>query len=91
VAAERQGEGTMSDENKRNIFYFEGPSMRALYEHMQKWQEENNKRFLSVSIQKDGDAFCCIALTNPTEVVITDKEGKEYVDVRHGCLQAKTY
>jgi len=65
----------MSYKNKRNILYFKGKSMRNLYERMQSWQNKHNKRFLSVSIQKDGDAFCCIALTNPSEVVITNLDG----------------
>ena len=65
----------MSYNNKRNILYFKGKSMRNLYERMQSWQNKHNKRFLSVSIQKDGDAFCCIALTNPSEVVITNLDG----------------
>jgi len=34
------------------------------------WQNDNQKRLLSLSIQKDGTVFCCIALTNPTEVFI---------------------
>ncbi len=29
-------------------------------------------RLLSLSVEKDGDNFCCIALTNPTEVIIMD-------------------
>ena len=60
----------MSDPNKRNILYFESDSMRSLYETMDKWQVENNKRLLSLNIQADQDNYCCIALTNPTEVVI---------------------
>lgn len=61
----------MSD-NKRNLLYFESSSVRELYNTMESWQAENEKRLLSVNIQRDGDQFCCIALTNPTEVVITD-------------------
>jgi hypothetical protein len=60
----------MSEENKRNLQYFESTSMRELYESMEGWQDENKKRLLSVSIQKDEDKYCCIALTNPSEVVI---------------------
>lgn len=30
------------------------------------------KRLLSTSIEKDGDKFCCIALSNPTEVSIVN-------------------
>jgi len=49
--------------------------MAGLYNSMQTWQEENNKRFLSISTQRDGDKICCMALTNPSEVVITGLSG----------------
>jgi len=68
----------MSKKNKRNILYFKGKSMRKLYKRMQSWQNKHKKRFLSASIQKDGEVFCCIALTNPTEVVITSEDGKRH-------------
>jgi len=71
----------MTDEIKHNLQYFECDSMQGLYTCMDNWQKKNQKRLLSTSIQKDNDKFCCIALTNPTEVVITDKSGREYVDV----------
>ena len=71
----------MSDMNKRNLVYFENPSMRGLYTSMEEWQEANNRRLLSVSIQPDGGNYCCIALTNPTEVVITSADGKQHVGV----------
>tara|TARA_B100000029_G_scaffold11981_1_gene12698 strand:+ start:324 stop:581 length:258 start_codon:yes stop_codon:yes gene_type:complete len=60
----------MAENNKHNILYFEGQSMRDLHSNMDEWQKENEKRFLSMSINKDGDNYCCIALTNPSEVVI---------------------
>jgi len=62
----------MKDENKRNLQYFEALSMRELFDGIQIWQNENDKRLLSLSIEKDGGKFCCIALTNPTEVIIMD-------------------
>jgi len=65
----------MDEENKHNILFFESPTMQGLYETMESWQNSNQKRFLSMSIQKDGINFCCIALTNPSEVVITDING----------------
>jgi hypothetical protein len=65
----------MPDDNKRNLQYFESSSMRDLYDQIQKWQNDAHKRLLSVSIQKDGENFCCIALTNPTEVLITNSAG----------------
>lgn len=60
----------MLEGNNKNLLYFEASSMAALYESMDDWQEQNHKRLLSVSIQPDGEKFCCIALTNPSEVVI---------------------
>ena len=60
----------MPDENKRNLCYFEADSMRELFDDMQTWQVENQKRLLSLSIDNDAGKFCCICLTNPSEVVI---------------------
>jgi hypothetical protein len=60
----------MSDDNKLNLLYFENTSMRGLYEVIENWQQENRKRLLSVNVQKDGENFCCIALTNPMDVWI---------------------
>ncbi len=62
----------MKENNKLNTVYFENSSMKGLYETMQNWQQENLKRLLSISIQNDNGIFCCIALTNPTEVVIVN-------------------
>lgn len=77
----------MSDENKRNLLYFESVSMKGLYETMDEWQKSNSKRFLSTSVQRDGDAFCCIALTNPTEVIICDGNGNNQATVTMGSLR----
>ena len=71
----------MSGMNKRNLVYFENPSMRGLYACMEEWQQANNRRLLSISVQQDGGNYCCIALTNPTEVVITSMDGNKSVDV----------
>jgi len=60
--------------NKQNLQFFESGSMHSLYENMETWQQQNQKRLLSVSIHKDEDKFCCIALTNPSEVVITGQD-----------------
>ncbi|MFI6043906.1 hypothetical protein ACIA8C_19915 [Nocardia sp. NPDC051321] len=77
----------MSDTNKRNLVYFENPSMRGLYECMEEWQQAAGQRLLSISIQHDRDNFCCIALTNPTEVVITSPDGHNHANVsRFGML-----
>lgn len=61
--------------NKKNLQYFENKTMRGLFEDMQTWQEDNQKRLLSTEIMKDGDLFACIALTNPTEVMLVDYDG----------------
>ena len=61
----------MTENNKHNLLYFEASTMRGLFEIMDDWQKANEKRLLSVCVQKDGDSFCCLALSNPMEVVIT--------------------
>ena len=68
--------------NNRNILYFASSTMEALYKKMDDWQEENQKRLLSMSIQKDVDEYCCIALTNPSEVVIVSGGAFEYEQAR---------
>lgn len=67
----------MSD-NKRNLEYFRAASMHDLFQALQAWQVENRKRFLSLNVERDGDEFCCIALTNPSEVVLVDGSADEY-------------
>ena len=61
--------------NKKNLQYFENKTTRGLYEDIQTWQEDNQERLLSTEIMKDGDMFACIALTNPTEVMLVDGDG----------------
>ena len=80
----------MTDENKRNLRFFEASSMRELYDCMRNWQDANQTRLLSISIQEDGGKFCCIALTNPTEVVITSYERHDYAGVYMGRLSVKS-
>jgi hypothetical protein len=75
------------DHNKRNLLYFESTSMKGLYDCMEQWQVDNEKRLLSTNIQKDGDHFCCIALTNPTEVVICSGSGPNQAGVGRGCME----
>jgi hypothetical protein len=82
ISNERREKNTMIDENKHNILYFENPSMRGLHASLESWQNDNQKRFLSMSIHKDGNNFCCIALTNPSEVVITDAATGVHAKVR---------
>lgn len=81
----------MPDDNKHNLLYFENESMRGLYENMEAWQNANNKRLLSVSIETDAGRFCCIALTNPSEVVIIGGIGTGAAEVEHGCLLVRNY
>jgi hypothetical protein len=71
------------ENNKLNTLYFEGSSMKELYESIQNWQLENQKRLQSLTIQKDGAIFCCIALTNPTEVIIVDGTAYKGASVRY--------
>ena len=79
----------MNDPNKRNLQYFENASMKGLYGDMEDWQNTNQKRLLSTSIQKDGDMFCCVALSNPPEVRIVDAYGNN-IGVTAGCLHVRT-
>ncbi len=65
----------MLNDNKNNLVYFESSTMKGLYEIMENWQKNYKKRLLSTNIQKDKGKFCCIALTNPTEVIIMDGNG----------------
>lgn len=81
----------MSDVNKRNLVYFEDSSMRGLYDCMEEWQRANDRRLLSISIQQDGGNYCCIALTNPTEVVITSADGKQYANLYRNYLAVWNY
>ena len=60
----------MSEDNKRNLLYFEAPTMRALFAEMDEWQAKHRKRLQSVSVQPDGGSFAAIALSSPTEVII---------------------
>jgi hypothetical protein len=63
--------------------------MRALFEAVQAWQVSNRKRLLNLNIQREGDLLCAIALTNPTEVIITTGGGMGagYAAVVHGALR----
>jgi hypothetical protein len=52
----------MSEDNKHNILFFESPTMKELYDTMESWQNANLKRFLSMSIQQDGENFVVLHL-----------------------------
>jgi len=62
--------------NKRNLFYKEAKTMQKLYKKIQKWQNKHKKRLLSIVINKDNNKYCCIGLSNPTEVTIVDSFGR---------------
>jgi len=53
----------MDSDNKRNLLYFEAPSMRELYGTILEWQEEHLDLFVSLHVELDGSNFCCIAMT----------------------------
>jgi hypothetical protein len=76
----------MSSDNTHNLPYFESPSMRARYDCIEDWQVANRKRLLSICVQQDGGRFCCIALSNPTEVVIVGGYGNNQATVTNGYL-----
>jgi hypothetical protein len=74
----------MSKRNVSNLLYFEGLSMKELYDCLKSWQNKNEERFLSLDIQKDSDNFCCIAVINPVEV-------QETKDAKYGEADAPKY
>ena len=76
----------MPDPNKQNLLYFESHSMKSLYEDVEAWQEKNGKRLLSANIQKEGERFCCVALTNPMEVALCSADGSDEALVIGGRL-----
>ena len=77
----------MKEDNIHNILYFENLSMKGLFDDMSSWQKENKKRFLSSSIQKDQYKYCCICLTNPSEVTIVGPNGNRAEVTEHGALR----
>lgn len=81
----------MSDTNKNNLLYFESTSMKGLFQAMKKWQKANHKRLLATNVQRDKGKFCCIALTNPTEVIICDGFGSNQAGVLGGNLHVKVW
>ena len=80
----------MSEDNKRNLLYFEAPSMRELFTEMDAWQAKHRKRLQSVSVQPDGGSFSAIALSNPTEVIIVNGFGSGGVAVGGNTLATGT-
>lgn len=74
------------NKNKENLNYFEADIMKNLYTNMKIWQKQNQKRLLSLNIHHSDNKFCCIALTNPTEVIILDGGSYGGAQVRNGWL-----
>jgi hypothetical protein len=72
----------MPDEYKTNLHYFAGKSMEELFAGMHIWQRKTGQHFLSISIEKDGDQFCCIALIQ--EPLFVNISG---VGTSGGCLR----
>ena len=66
----------MSSNDKQNLGFFQASTMAELYWVMDAWQKENGQRLQSLNIQPDGGTFSCIALSNPSEVVIVDRTGE---------------
>ena len=80
----------MSNENKHNIHYFESGTMHGLYEAMDEWQHTHGLRLQSLSVEKDGERYCCIALTNPMEVSIHSDFTHDGAYVNDGRLYVYT-
>jgi hypothetical protein len=64
-----------------DLLYFESPTMRGLHQSMNGWQRDNERHLTSVSVQRDGDLFCAIAVAGPAEVAITSANGKRHAIV----------
>lgn len=79
----------MNEASRNNLLYFEGDSMRGLYSAMEEWQQQHNKRLLSTNIQRENGRFCCIALTNPSEVIICSGSGGSQAEVKYGMLETR--
>lgn len=71
----------MPDDDKRNMQYFEAPTMRRLFDMMSEWEKQHQKRFVSLNIPREANVISCIAITNPIRVVITSYDGERYATV----------
>jgi len=78
--------------NKNNIMYFEGSNMGDLFDKLNAWQLTNKKRFLSITTDKQPNgSIACIALSNPSEVIIVDpRDGYPARVTSNGSLLAKS-
>lgn len=50
------------------FFYFEGTTMRELYDCLEDWQNTAQKNILSLSIQQENEKFCCILLADSQDI-----------------------
>ena len=46
--------------NKKNLQYFENKTMRGLFEDMQTWQEDNQKKPSLLSTETERRRFVCL-------------------------------
>ena len=76
-------------ENKKNLLYFEASSIKGLHKVIEEWQNENQKRLLSFAVEKDGDMYCCLGLSNPTEVMVVNRSNEPCYYA--GRLHVSTY
>ncbi len=79
---------SVENNNSHNLLYFESDSMRGLYDTMGKWQQDNGKRLLSTNIQRENGKVCCIALSNPGEVILVSGSTPYSAEVsEHGYVR----
>jgi len=67
--------------SKRNLLYFQSPSMRGLHRSMDEWQQANDRQLSWVNIQRDDGNFCAIAIADPVEVTVTSTDGRKHATV----------
>src|SRR5438128_5888402 len=67
IPLEEEVAGRTSEAYEHEIEYFENSSMRELYLDMEVWQQTNDRRLLSITVQRDDGNYCCIALTEPID------------------------
>ena len=56
------------EENKSNLFYFESPTMRGLYDCLETWQNTAQKQIRYLNVQQDQGKFCCIVLPDSRDI-----------------------
>jgi len=69
---------TQDEKNFSNTHYFEAKTMKEMYNKVEIWQIQNEKRLQSLQCQRSFDHnenVCCIGITGPNEVLLCDTEG----------------